>query len=344
MSPLRQTPTGAPSVSLSLLKPANCVAVLSLCACAPGLERVSAALQTAECGVHRPGSRRRGACLGKTGQRRGSVMLAETARWHSHACAREEEGCACHEARRFDQARLLHFGHVALAEGRRAEAVDLLQRALGAARASPLMSVKSDRPIRPGGRSWRSHPGWDRGGPAIWRCAVPASGAPLLASRDVVGRVPRDRHRAEARCGFQHRHDRAVPHAGEHIQPVANQPRRNAVEHRRRMKPPLDVTSTRASSLSAVLRSGSGLSAVRHWRLQCWSSHQQAKELDLRQTPRSLDESQVPPHRGGPHADTLDARQHRRAKSLKRTAFTASEFMRVSKWHLSDEPFLIHHR
>jgi tetratricopeptide (TPR) repeat protein len=41
-------------------------------------------------------------------------------------------------ARRFDQARLLHLGHAALAEGRRAEAVELLQRALAAARATTL--------------------------------------------------------------------------------------------------------------------------------------------------------------------------------------------------------------
>ena len=32
------------------------------------------------------------------------------------------------------------------------------------------------------------------------------------------------------------------------IQTVPDQPRRNAVESRRRMKPPLDVTRTRASS------------------------------------------------------------------------------------------------
>jgi tetratricopeptide (TPR) repeat protein len=41
-------------------------------------------------------------------------------------------------ARRFDQARLLHLGHVALAEGRQAEAVELLQRALAVARATTL--------------------------------------------------------------------------------------------------------------------------------------------------------------------------------------------------------------
>ena len=41
-------------------------------------------------------------------------------------------------ARRFYQRTLLHLGHAALAEGRRAEAVELLQRALAAARATTL--------------------------------------------------------------------------------------------------------------------------------------------------------------------------------------------------------------
>ena len=81
------------------------------------------------------------------------------------------------------------------------------------------MSVKSDRPIRPGGCSWRKIT--SRLGPlkrpplgdAALQGPAHPGGELGMAPADLL----EDRHRADARRGLQHRHDLAVPHSGERV-------------------------------------------------------------------------------------------------------------------------------
>ena len=81
------------------------------------------------------------------------------------------------------------------------------------------MSVKSDRPIRPGGCSWRNITSrlgpWSARHWAMRRSKVRRTpGGDLgMATADLL----EDRHRADAGCGLQHRHDLAVPHPGERV-------------------------------------------------------------------------------------------------------------------------------
>src|ERR1700745_3289308 len=84
---------------------------------------------------------------------------------------------------------------------------------------SPLMSVKSERPIRPGGCSWRKNtsplgaPECPPFGDATFQCPAHPGRHLGMSAAELV----EDRHRAETGCGFQHRHDLALPHAGEGI-------------------------------------------------------------------------------------------------------------------------------
>src|ERR1700719_5230017 len=84
---------------------------------------------------------------------------------------------------------------------------------------SSAMSVKSDRPMRPGGCSWRNITSrlgpWSarHWGDAARQGPAHASGELRMATADLF----EDRHHPDAGCGLKHRHNLALPHGCERI-------------------------------------------------------------------------------------------------------------------------------